>query len=185
MLWIWVDPHSPSFHHKITAFINLLNFNKSNNIIEITRFKYGKFLKIHSEVTTMVKAREKESRSEEESLTPLPLQRLFASKAIAKILDFLTLYRRYDYSKSDIAQEADVDWKGMLTRVWPILEHYDLVKHTRTVGRAQLYVANMDNPIMQTLVKLGVEIATYDNQKQLAKPIQPTTASEEEIAQPA
>ena len=100
----------------------------------------------------------------EEPLTPLPLERLFTTKAVAKVLGFLSLYREYDYSKTEISHEAGADWKNMLTRVWPILEKYQLVKHTRTVGRAQLYKANVENPIMQALIKLQVEIATYDNQ---------------------
>ena len=100
----------------------------------------------------------------EKPLTPLPLERLFSTKAVAKVLGFLSLYREYDYSKTEISQEAGVDWKNMLTRVWPILEKYQLIKHIRTVGRAQLYKANMENPIMQALIKLQFEIATHNNQ---------------------
>ena len=94
----------------------------------------------------------------------LPLERIFSTKSVAKVLDFLLVYRKHDYSKTDISREADVEWKNMLTRVWPILEKYKLVTATRTIGRAQLFEANMENPIMQALAKIQVEIATYDNQ---------------------
>lgn len=95
----------------------------------------------------------------------LPLERLFQNRSIAKTLDFLSLYHTYDYSKTDISREAGVEWKTLLNRVIPTLEKYDLIQQTRTIGRAQLYRANMENPLMKIIRQLQIEIATHDNQK--------------------
>ena len=120
-----------------------------------------------------------------ESLTPLPLQRVFTSKAVAKVLDFLLTYRDFDYSKTDISRESEVEWKNMYERVWPILTKYKLIKATRTVGRAQLYVTNMDNPIMQALVKVMSEIAAYDNQPLIEQYAKQKSKTEKRVAIPA
>ncbi len=108
-------------------------------------------------------------KEKERGFSEEPLERLLNSRAMAKTLGFLLLYHGYDYSKTEIAREAGLDWKNLCTNIWPILEKYGLVKHTRTIGRAKMYQANMENPIMQALKKLQIEIAAYDNQKTLEK----------------
>ena len=59
-----------------------------------------------------------------EANPPPTLRRVFGDPAVARILDFLTLYR-----------------------VWLILEKYDLVEATRRMGRAEMFKLNTDNPI--------------------------------------
>jgi len=91
---------------------------------------------------------------------PPTLQKLFEDSSIAKLLDFLTLYRDFDYPKTEISRNSGVSWKT-LYRLWPILEKYNLVIKTRQIGRATLYKLNTESPIAQALNKLTLEIAAF------------------------
>src|SRR4030042_1889917 len=99
---------------------------------------------------------------------PPTLQRLFEDSSIAKLIDFLTLYRDFDYPKTEISKNSGVSWKT-LYRLWPLLEKYNLVVKTRQIGRATLYKLNTESPIAQALNKLALEIATFGVNEELAR----------------
>jgi hypothetical protein len=113
-----------------------------------------------------------------------PLERLYNGAAPAKILDFLTIFHDYDYSKMDIAKNSGVSFRHTLQEIQK-LEQLGLIKQTRTVGHAQMYRLNTDNPATQHLRKFTLEIACQEAQKianqeiekeQAANPTQPLTA---------
>jgi len=99
---------------------------------------------------------------------PPTLQRLFEDSSIAKLIDFLTLYRDFDYPKTEISKNSGVSWKT-LYRLWPLLEKYNLVVKTRQIGRATLYKLNTENPIAQALNKLALETAAFDVNEELTR----------------
>jgi len=100
----------------------------------------------------------------EKALEAGPLERLFGGAAIIKILDFLILFREWDYSKTDIAKNSGVSFRHVL-RALPKLEKYGLIMKTRQVGRASLYKINMENPIAKALHELAFQIAVHDAEK--------------------
>ena len=102
---------------------------------------------------------------------PETLQKLFLDSSIAKLLDFLTLYRDFDYPKTEISKNSGVSWKT-LYRVWPVLEKYEIVVKTRQIGRATLFKLNPDSPIAKALHTLALEVATYDAQKIAAEELE-------------
>ncbi|MBS7615532.1 hypothetical protein KEJ18_07400 [Candidatus Bathyarchaeota archaeon] len=104
------------------------------------------------------------NKDESEEANPPTLQRLFKDSAIAKLIDFLTLYRDFDYSKVEISRNSGVSWKTMY-RLWPLLEKYNLIVKTRQVGRATLYKLNTDNPIASALHDLTLQISVFDAEK--------------------
>ncbi len=106
------------------------------------------------------------NRKEDESAeaNPPTLQRLFKDSSLAKLLDFLTLYRDFDYPKIEISRNSGVSWKT-LYRVWPLLEKYNLVTKTRQIGRATLYKLNTDSPIAKALHEVTLQIAVFDAEK--------------------
>lgn len=106
---------------------------------------------------------EKEKNESAEAALPT-LQKLFRDSSTAKLLDFLTLYRNFDYSKTEISENSGVSWRT-LYRIWSTLEKYDLVIKTRQIGRATLYKLNTINPIAQTLSELAGKIAAFDANK--------------------
>ena len=99
---------------------------------------------------------------------PPTLQKLFEDSSIAKLLDFLTLYRDFDYPKTEISRNSGVSWKT-LYRLWPLLEKYELVTKTRQIGRATLYKLNTESPIAKALNKLELEIAAFHINEELAR----------------
>jgi len=99
---------------------------------------------------------------------PPTLQKLFSDSSVAKLLDFLTLYRDFDYPKTEISKNSGVSWKTLF-RVWPLLEQYEIVIKTRQIGRATLYKLNTDSLIAKALHTLALEIAVFDAQKTAAE----------------
>ncbi|MEP0823927.1 MAG: hypothetical protein HRF40_00420 [Nitrososphaera sp.] len=81
--------------------------------------------------------------SQEEYNNGRPLERLFSNPA-ARVLDFLILNQRFDYSESDISRLAGVPPRT-LQRVLPNLLRERLVKRTRKSGKAFMYVLNRDS----------------------------------------
>ena len=95
---------------------------------------------------------------------PPTLRKLFDDSAVAKLLDFLTLYKEFDYSKIEISRNSGVAWKT-LYRVWPLLEKYNLITKTRRIGRATMFKLNTENPIAKALWELAFQIAKHETNK--------------------
>lgn len=111
-----------------------------------------------------------------EEANPATLRKLFPDSATAKLLDFLTLYKDFDYSKVEISRNSSVAWKT-LYRAWPILEEYGLVVKTRRIGRAVMIKLNTDSPIAKALWELAFQISKHDAEKiakeELKKTVEP------------
>jgi AcrR family transcriptional regulator len=114
-----------------------------------------------------------------------PLQELFETHALVKILDFLTLFKNFEYTRTDIAKETGIS-RRTLYEVFPTLEKYGLVQVTKAFGKVKFYKLNMGNPISQRLIALADEIAFYNAQKvtgiELATKILPNHPSQSPCA---
>ena len=86
---------------------------------------------------------------------------------MARLIDFFTLYDNWDYSKTDIAENSELSIRTVL-RALPYLEQHGIVKHTRTVGKAEMYQINKDSPLAQHLKKLAFAVASIDVDQELA-----------------
>ena len=73
---------------------------------------------------------------------------------LIRILNFLLIFRGFDYSLSDIARESDVAW-STLNLLWPDLEKRQIVVFTRNVGRAKMYKLNTESKIVQNLMNFA------------------------------
>lgn len=89
-----------------------------------------------------------------------PLQELFESNAVVKILDFLTLFKDFEYTRTDIANETGIS-RRTLYQVFPTLEKFGLVSISKSFGNIKLYKLNTENSICKSIVKLADEIALY------------------------
>jgi len=94
-----------------------------------------------------------------------PLQELFETHAIVKILDFLTVFKDFEYTKTDIAKETEIS-RRTLYEVFPVLEKYELVKNTRSFGAIKYYKLNSENSIVRLLIRLADEIALFNAEKE-------------------
>jgi len=102
------------------------------------------------------------------------LKYLFRGNALVKILDFFLENRFWDYTKTDVAREAEVS-RVQLHRVWSILEKLEVVKPSRKLGATTLYKANTESPIFKRLSELSLEVASKIHEE---------TMEEEEVAVP-
>lgn len=89
------------------------------------------------------------------------LQDLFQRHAIVKILDFLTLYKDFEYTRTDIINETGIS-RRTLYQVWPILERFDLVKVTKSSGMIKFFKLNAENPISRALIVLEDRISFFE-----------------------
>lgn len=96
-----------------------------------------------------------------------PLERLFGS-SMARLLDFFVIHENYEYSKTEVAECAEVSIRTVL-RALPYLEEHGVVKHTRTVGNAEMYQTNTESPIIQHLHKAAQAIADIDIAQELER----------------
>jgi hypothetical protein len=88
------------------------------------------------------------------------IRELGIKSPMLKVLDFLMDNEVFDYSKTDIAEGAELS-RATLFKVWPKLEALDLITATRTVGQAKMYKLNKQNPIVKKLMELDDVISEY------------------------
>lgn len=78
----------------------------------------------------------------------------FGDYPLIKVLDFLIYSRDFDYPITDIAKNADVNFQT-LKKLWPDLEHKQIVISTRILGGATLYKINTSNPVVKKIIELN------------------------------
>jgi len=96
---------------------------------------------------------------------------LMGSSPMSKVLDFLLTFREYDYSLTEISKNSGVAW-STIHQLIPKLKTLDIIKQTRTIGRATLYKLNEKNPIVKQLIEMEKEIIKEISKKATNKEIQ-------------
>ena len=91
---------------------------------------------------------------------------VFGESPVAKVIDFLIDNQEFDYSLTDISKGAEVGW-STLHQFWPDLVKIDVVKPTRKIGRAELYMLNMENPLVKKLIEIDLLVSKQLIQKEL------------------
>jgi len=97
-----------------------------------------------------------------------PLESLFSGNATARILDFLATFQEWDYSESDIANNAGVSVRTVQREI-PKLEKYRLVTQTRSIGKAKMYKLDKSWKTGFILEKLALALAGTEIEKMLPK----------------
>jgi DNA-binding MarR family transcriptional regulator len=92
-----------------------------------------------------------------------PLERLFGV-ANARILDFLSTFQDFDYSKQDIAKHSKVSFRHALRSIEQ-LEEKGLIKRTRNVGNSHMYKYNINNKAAILLDKFMTEMSLQECEK--------------------
>ena len=70
-----------------------------------------------------------------------------------KIIDFLLEGKGVDFSKSDIAEGAEIS-RASLFNHWNEIEKHGIVKVTRSFGKTKLYTLNHKNPVTKRIIEL-------------------------------
>jgi len=95
--------------------------------------------------------------------------KVFGDSPMVRLLDFLLAERGlYDYSLTAIAENSNVSW-ATLHLIFPKLEKIGIVKKTRTISRAKMFMINEKNPLVQDLIKIRNKISDYFIKKELEK----------------
>lgn len=92
---------------------------------------------------------------------------LLGDYPLIRVLNHLLVFREFDYSMTDIAQESEVAW-STLNLLWPDLEKKGIVVHTRNVGKAKMYKLNTENKFVRDLIKF-VDSLVLDYAEQIQK----------------
>lgn len=74
-----------------------------------------------------------------------------------RVLEFLIEGRELDYSISDIAEGAEIG-RTTLFRIWDDLIKNKIIKPTRQIGNAKLYILNIENIFVKKLIGVFDEI---------------------------
>ncbi|MEM2786079.1 MAG: winged helix-turn-helix domain-containing protein [Candidatus Nitrosotenuis sp.] len=115
-----------------------------------------------------MKTRQKQvsaTKSSTKALEEGPLESMFPCSA-SKILDFLCVFKKYDYSISDIAKNSGITFKTALHEVRK-LEKQQVIVNSRTVGNAKMYQLNPDSVQAQSINKLAMDLAFKRLQKSI------------------
>ena len=84
---------------------------------------------------------------------------VFGNSPQTKILDFLANHPNYDYNVSDISKNSDVS-RPTVYKIIEILLKKKLIVKTRESGNSSLYKLNMDNKLVQVILKFDFELAS-------------------------
>lgn len=82
----------------------------------------------------------------------------FGDYPMIRVIDFLLENRIFDYSKAEIAKNAEVS-RTTLDIFWKKLIKECIIKKSRTVGRATLYRFNPKSEISRKLIELDFAIS--------------------------
>lgn len=83
----------------------------------------------------------------------------FGETPFVKVLDFFLTYDAFDYSKSQVAEETGVS-RITLDKIWEELVNKRIIVKTRTIGRAEMYKLNKENPKVKVLLELSFKLAS-------------------------
>jgi len=84
---------------------------------------------------------------------------------VIRVLDFLLENRIFDYSKSDIAKQANVS-RTTLDNFWGNLLKGGIVKKTRVIGRAVMYQFNSKSEISKKLIEMDFALSKQFAEKE-------------------
>ena len=84
---------------------------------------------------------------------------IFGNNPQTKILDFLADHSNYDYNISDISKHSKVS-RPTVYKIIEILLKKKLIVKTRESGNSSLYKLNMENKLVQVILKFDFELAS-------------------------
>lgn len=96
------------------------------------------------------------------------LAKIFSESPVARVLDFFRVYFRWDYSLNDVQKETGVSYRT-LQKVIPRLVDMGIIKYTRSVGKAKLYIFNKESVLAKQLQTLAVEEDVFEAREKSEK----------------
>jgi len=103
-------------------------------------------------------------KTQDKALQCGPLEHLFNKTTPARILDFLSTYKIWDYSKQDIAKYSGVSPRHAIREIEK-LEYLGLIIKTRNVGHCHMYQYNTKSEAAKLIDQLNNTLAFEENQR--------------------
>lgn len=94
--------------------------------------------------------------------------KMFGFSPINKIMDFLIVFDKFDYSMMDISEKANIGYSTLKTLIPQLLKRKIIVQ-TRVAGKSQMYKINKENQIVKSFIKFYWEITNKIIEKQIKK----------------
>ncbi len=83
----------------------------------------------------------------------------FGSSPYVKVLGFFITFDRFDYSKSQVANEVGIS-RVTIENIWKDLVSRGFIAKSRDIGMAELYHLNTKSPIVKALQKTSMQLAS-------------------------
>jgi hypothetical protein len=78
--------------------------------------------------------------------------KLLGDSPLTKVLDFLLTAREFDYSKKEIAENAEISY-NTLNSLWSNLLANEIIIKTRRIGKQDMFRINGENLFVKELIK--------------------------------
>lgn len=92
----------------------------------------------------------------------------FGETPVVKVLDFFLTFDSFDYSKSQVAEETGVS-RITLDKIWEEFVNQKIIVKTRSIGRADMYKLNKENPRVKVLLELSLKLASAFAEEEIEK----------------
>ena len=92
----------------------------------------------------------------------------FGETPAVKVLDFFLTFDSFDYSKSQVAEEAGIS-RITLDKIWKEMVKQRMIVKTRSIGRADMYALNKGNSRVQVLQELSLKLASAFAEEEIGK----------------
>src|SRR3989338_4727390 len=92
----------------------------------------------------------------------------FGESPSVKVLDFFLTFDSFDYSKSQVSKETGVS-RITLDKMWKDLVDQKIIVKTRSIGRADMYKLNKENPRVRVLQELTFKLASAFAEEEIEK----------------
>ncbi len=78
---------------------------------------------------------------------------VFGENPFIKVMDVLIESEMADLSKTEIEKISGIS-RVTLNKIWPVLVKERIIKKTRELGNAKLYILNKSSPVVKKLIEL-------------------------------
>ena len=93
---------------------------------------------------------------------------VFGNSPFVRVLDFFLNYDSYDYSIAYISKETGTKWESVVNVIEALLKKR-IIKKTRKLGKAQLYILDKESLLTKLLQEIDMKISDFFVKKELTK----------------
>jgi len=94
--------------------------------------------------------------------------KLLGNSPYIRVLDFLLVYRDFDYSKKEIAENANVSY-NTLNSFWREMLSNGIIVKTRRIGKQDMFRLNQESNLVKSLIVVFDSIAAESIAEQKQK----------------